>query len=207
MPRRRTAFADYLLPASLRAEDLLGRDGAPVGVRRCFSEKYEVARDRSKGKACFTLRTADGSPETASPFGNIEIEKCFSLKKDVLTVGYAITNRSGKRETLCFVPEINLSFAGEGEEYARFFACKPGEKDAPLDGVSGAIRGGTEGLKIQDLKNEVQINLSSVKPFSGCLALARSGELYQSSRIMPLFDLSLGSGETWCDEFSLKFSH
>ena len=57
------------------------------------------------------------------------------------------------------------------------------------------------------MKNEVQIQFNSAKPFDGCLAPARTGEHYQSSRILPLFDISLGGGETWLNEFSLRFSH
>jgi hypothetical protein len=66
---------------------------------------------------------------------------------------------------------------------------------------------GVDGLKIQDLKNEVQINFASAKAFDGCADSARMGEFYQSSRFMPLFALSLAGGETWANEFSLKFSH
>jgi hypothetical protein len=169
------------------------------GIRRCFTEKYEDSRERSRGTVCFTL------PEghAGLPFGNIEIAKCFSLKKDVLTVSYALTNRGGTAETFCFVPEINLSFAGEGEEFVRFLVCKGGVKDAP----PGEFIRAAEGLKIQDLKNEVQIQCVSAVIFDGCIQAARIGEHYQSNRIMPLFTLSLESGETWRNEFTLRFSH
>jgi hypothetical protein len=104
--------------------------------------------------------------------------------------------------------EINLSFSGEGEEYVRFFAAAPGAKDAPLaSGPGGAIISGAESLKMHDLKNEAKILLASTEPFDGCLTTARTGEQYQSSRIMPLFAVSLGSGETWRTEFTLRFSH
>ena len=205
---RRTAFADYLLPVKGNAEDILrvvlGPDPLPGGTRRCFTEPYEAAPGRAKGKICFTLPVAG----PAVPLGNIEIEKTVSLKKDTLTVSYSLTNRGDEDEPFRFIPEINLSFAGEGEEYVRFFRCQSGAKDSSLGhSPLGAFVSGAEGLKIQDMKNEVQINLGSAVPFTACLAPARIGDCYQSSRILPLFELSLKSGETWHNEFSLRFSH
>jgi hypothetical protein len=203
-PRRRSAFADYVLPAG--AEDPLRLASAPAALpdraRLCYTEKYVASGSRPKGKVCFTLPPA---PDGLCPFGNIEIEKCFALKKDLLAVSYSITNRGGESETFRFIPEINLSFAGEGEAFVRFFVCKSSAKDEPVSADSRIS--GAEGLKIQDLANEVQINLVSAKPFDGCLCTARMGERYQSSRILPLFELSLGSGERWTNEFGLRFSH
>jgi hypothetical protein len=203
--RRRTCFADYLLPAAAGLDDLQALTGSlSGGVRRCCTEKYDaVTGDRSKGKICFTLQATD----TALPLANIEIKKCFSLKKDLLTVSYTLTNSGREAAAFRFVPEINLSFAGEGEEFVRFFICKSGAKDAPLNETDGAPVNGAESVKIQDLKNEVQIKLSSAKPFDGRLAPVRAGEKYQSSRLLPLFTLSLESGGSWSNEFSLKFSH
>ncbi|MDR0584838.1 MAG: DUF1925 domain-containing protein [Treponema sp.] len=210
LPRRRTCFADYLLPAASDSDDLLraltGPAPLPEGVRLCFTEKYEAeAGYRSRGKICFTLQAA--ALPFGNPLGNIEIKKCFSLKKDLLTVGYTLTNGGGERAAFRFVPEINLSFAGEGEEFVRFFICKSGTKDTPLGETGGAPISGAEGLKIQDLKNEVQIKFASTKPFESRLAPSRAGDQYQSSRFLPLFDLSLESGGSWSNEFSLRFSH
>jgi hypothetical protein len=225
-PCRRTAFADYLLPADAGTEVLLGAAPPPAGVRRCCAEKYEAALDRAKGKVCFTLPAYPAEQAASVAFGTIELIKCFFLKKDVLAVSYAIANRGAESRHFRFVSEINLSFAGEGDDFVRFFACKTGLKDTPLSASQSASPSqeavsfqsavssdaivyihGAGGLKMQDLKNEVQINLTSAKPFDGCLASARIGEHYQSSRIMPLFELSLESGEIWSNEFYLKFSH
>jgi hypothetical protein len=199
---RRTAFADRLLPEVPESGD--SREAAPGGgARLCFNEQYEpLSYDRSKARICFGLPAL---PDPTLPFGNIGLEKCFFLKKDILTVHYSIVNRGRKTEAFRFVSEINLSFAGEGEEYVRLFVSNAGEM--LLDGASGAPINGATGLKIQDLKNETQINLGSTKPFNGSLSTARIGEQYQAHRIMPHFDLSLGSGETWTNEFSLRFSH
>jgi hypothetical protein len=208
-PLRRTAFADYLLPAAAGDASIFV-PGAfpPEGARRCCAEKYAAVPDRLKGKVCFTLQAAGEGDSGSSPLEAIEIEKCFLLKKDVLTVSYSLCNRGPAAGTFRFMSEINLSFSGEGEECVRFYTAAPGAKDTPLaSGPGGAIIRGAESLKMHDLKNEAKIQLSSTEPFDGCLTTALTGGEYQSSRIMPLFGISLESGETWRTEFTLRFSH
>ena len=200
---RRTCFADYLLPAAANPDDLPRETAGsflPEGARRCCDETYDAeAGDRSKGNICFTLKAA-----AALPLGNIEIKKRFSLKKDLLTVAYTLTNRGAESAAFRFTPEINLSFAGEGEAFVRFFSYKSGAKEA-LPGEAPIH--GADCLKMQDVQNEVQIKFASAKPFDGRLATSRAGGQYQSSRILPLFDLSLESGGSWSNEFTLRFSH
>jgi hypothetical protein len=171
----------------------------PADARLCFNEQFEAASQDRKGKSCFKLPALDNN----NPFANIEIVKCYSLKKDILTVTYMLKNSGGKPEKFCFLPEIDFSFAGEGEEFVRFFAVDGGGKDAL---VSSVLKN-NENLKILDIKNEAQILLNSSQPFSGCITTAKAGELYQATRIMPRFGISLESEETWTNEFSLKFSH
>jgi hypothetical protein len=194
---RRAAFADAILPPGTTAENMERK--MHEGGRLCFNEQFDAVSQDRNGKSCFKLPVA----EQGTPFAGIEIEKCYSLKKDVLTVAYVFKNSGEKREKFCFVPEIDFSFAGEGERYVRFFSCDSGGKDVP---VSSVLKD-TERLKIQDIRNEVQIMLSSTKAFSGCLAPARDNGMYQAARVLPLINLSMESGESWTCEFSLKFSH
>jgi hypothetical protein len=194
---RRTAFADAIFPSGATAEDMERKP--PGSSRLCFNEQYETVSQDRKGKFCFKLPQA----EQGAPYAGLEIVKCYSLKKDVLTVSYVLKNSGGKHEKFCFVPEIDLSFAGEGEEFVRFFSCASGGKDIPVS----SILKNTEKLKIHDIKNEVQIILASTKAFSGCLAYARDNGLYQAARVLPFIYLSMENGESWTCEFSLKFSH
>jgi hypothetical protein len=194
---RRAAFADAILPYGTTAENMERKFQA--GGRFCFNEQFEAVSQDRKGKSCFRLPAA----ERGTLFAGLEIEKCYSLKKDVLTTAYILKNSGEKREKFCFVPEIDLSFAGEGEEFVRFFSYDSNGKDVPLSYVLKD----SERLKIQDIKNETQIILASTKEFSGCLAQARDDGLYQATRILPLINLSMESGESWTCEFSLKFSH
>ncbi|MDR0444632.1 MAG: alpha-amylase [Treponema sp.] len=200
---RRAAFSDAILPPETKAQDIA--KGFPKGSRLCFNEQFEAVSQDRKGKSCFKLPAL----EKNTAFANIEIEKCYSLKRDILTVNYTLKNQGKKHEIFCFVPEIVFSFAGEGEEFARFFTSESGGKDTHVSGTMNAA----ESIKILDVKNEVQILLCSLKAFSGCLGLAyqttpaQTGGLYQANRILPLFSVSLESGQTWINEFSLKFSH
>jgi hypothetical protein len=203
---QRAAFADRLIPSGLSPQDML--EGRLKGIRFCGREQYELAElDRLHGKLCFRLPCRE-----TLPLGNIEIEKTWFLKKDTLSVSYVLTNRGKAKEQFQFSPAIDLSFPGEGEAFVRFFKIKSGAKDTPF---SEAAIQDAEGIKIQDLKNEVQIVLGSKKPFNACLvpvktpgaAAGKGPDLYQSTCIMPLQEAAIPPSETWTTEFILKFSH
>jgi hypothetical protein len=203
----RLAFADRLLPADVRLEDL--PCGPVAGARLCRGDRYEVLEtDKVHRKVTFSLPSTD--PAESQPFGAVAIEKSFSLKKDAVMVGYTLVNRGALTQAFQFAPEIDLSFPGEGECFTRFFACKSGARDAPL---AESVLRGADGLKVQDLKNEVQISLFSTRSFDGRVVSVRlpigttGAEQYQASCLMPVFALSLESGGTWNCEFTLKFSH
>jgi hypothetical protein len=201
---RRAAFSDRLIPPGLSPQDVFqGRLGA---ARLCGKEEYELTEmDRVHGKVHFRL-----PGEASLPFGQVEIKKSYFLKKDTLCAAYNLTNRGKKPESFQFAPEIDLSFPGEGETFVRFYQCKTGVKDAA---PAEAVVHDAEGLKIQDLKNEVQITLGAKKSFDCCIIPVKAAggaqgpELYQSTCIMPLQPVSLAPGESWETEFTLKFSH
>jgi hypothetical protein len=146
---------------------------------------------------------------SAEEFGNVEIEKLYQVKKDSIHVGYTISNRGTKPEAFMFAPLIDLALPGEGETFARFYTCKPGAADAP---VSGHLRE-ADCLKIHDIKNEVQITLSSGKPFDGHIAPVylsdsdKGEKFYQAYCVVPLFPLTLEADSSWETEFTLKFTH
>jgi hypothetical protein len=202
---RRAAFSDRLVPAGFSFPDIL--EGRSDGARFCGGEQYELAElDRLHGKVCFRLPCRAGFS-----FGQVEIEKSYFLKKDSLLVSYTLNNRGKEEEHFQFSPEIDLSFPGEGEIFTRFSKIKSGAKDAPFSET--AIQD-AEGIKIQDLKNEVQIVLGSKKPFTACIASVKAAgpagqgpALYQSTCVMPLQEVVIAPGGTWTTEFTLKFSH
>jgi hypothetical protein len=205
-PVKRAAFADSLLPPNTACGDLLKGPlpEAIPGERYCSVEHYATKElEKTKGKACFCLAAKEGLP-----FGNIGIEKVFSLKKDTLAVNYALCNHGEAEESFCFATEIDLSFPGEGDDFVRIYKSRAGAKEQQVK-ESEALN--TDALKIQDIKNEVLINISSTNAFDMCIKphRIRQGdvELYQSTAFIPIFAVTLKNGETWKNEFILKFAN
>jgi hypothetical protein len=201
----RLAFADRLLPSAIKLEKLnVGGDGID-GARICRNEYYEPG-DMDKVRRKLRLSSAAGS----APFGNIEIEKTYSLKKDSVCVAYSFVNRGTAAESFQLSPEIDLSLPGEGDAFTRFFACKTGQADGAL---AQPLLRDADGLKIHDLKNEVQITLSANRPFDAKISPVfvpdkETGEnLYQTLCVMPLIPLALEPGGKGEIEFTLRFSH
>ena len=194
---RRTSFADVIIPADTDIKDL--EKSYPKKSRFCFREQFEALSQDRKGKCCFRLPASDAGV----PFSSLEIQKCFSLKKDILTISYVVKNTGKQQVSFCLSSEINFSFAGNDEKFARFYTVDSSGKDVPAE----KFLDNAESLKILDVENEVQLQLASVKQFSGCLVPVFDGGLYQSNKIITLFPIALESAETWVNEFSLKFSH
>jgi hypothetical protein len=226
--RGRSAFADCFLPQGLSPEELSAFANSPGdsfeggsyrviserpafagSLRFCGNEKYELAElDRVRGKVRFRLpaekAAASAKGRLVSPFGQIEIEKCFSLKKDTLAVTYSLTNRGEAETAFQFAPHIDLSFPGGDDGFVRFFKCKTGSKDVPL---SENRTGDVESLKIQDLKNEVQMMLGSSDTFDLYIKPVGTGGICQSNCVIPAVPFSLGPGKSQNLEFTLKFLH
>jgi len=193
---RRAAFADVLLPFETKTDK--PEDIITDKSRLCFIEQYESIAQDKKGKSCFKLPALGD----AMPFGDIEINKCFFIKKETLTVSYNLKNTGKDTQKFKFSPIIYFSFANVTDEYVRFYAVDNNGKDTHLHNKFDAGN-----LKILDVKNEVQILIGSIRPFSGFLTPVFNNELYQATIILPVFSISIKSGEAWANEFSLKFSH
>jgi hypothetical protein len=220
-PERRAGFSDLIaglagspgVPAPLPGapgdpaalEDALASGGAEI--RRCYRERFQVGdMDKTRCRVVFVL------PEREpGPFGSIRMEKRYQLRKDTLTVAYTLSSRGEAEANFRFIPVLDLSFAGDGEDQQRVFAngaAIPAAARAPA-----ALRQ-AEALKFQDLENETVINLVSDKPFDGwiipCYCPAPPGpppESYQSTCVVPLYTVRLGPGESWTLNISLKFTH
>jgi hypothetical protein len=206
----RFAFADRLLPSALVLENL--KHGVVDGARICSKECYDFAEmDKVHRKLRLLLPFSEAaSLKETVPFRYIEIEKSYTLKKDAVCVGYSFFNRGTQAESFQFAPEIDLALPGESNAFTRFFSCKQAQTDEPLE--QPFLRG-VDGLKIHDLKNEVQITLTANRLFDGRISpvYIPDGEtgalLYQAFCIMPLFPLSLKPDEPCELELTLKFSH
>ena len=197
----RASFSDILLPSGAVFDTT---DDFPAETSRlCYNEFYEPVTQDKKGKSCFKLPAVSGGV----PFGSIEIVKCYSLKKDLLTVLYTLKN-TGIAQEFIFIPEIIFSFTGNNcessgiDEYARFYTSDEQGKDIQLDKSTGV-----NNIKIIDVQNEAQILITSSASFSCRLVPVIDSGFYQATRVLPAFKLSLKSDETWSNSFSLKFSH
>jgi len=193
---RKTAFADIIAPQDLEIDDSGFLDGK--NSRLCHNEQYEALSQDRKGKSCFKLSNAAEN----IPFNCMEIQKCFLLKKEAICVSYQLKNTGTECQKFRFVTKIDFSFAGIGDEYVRFYTIDKTGKDIHLESKFD-----TDNLKIHDLKNEVQIVLSSKNGFSGCLVPCCKNGIYQATGIFPGFQISLEPNESWTNEFTLKFSH
>jgi hypothetical protein len=205
--RFRTGFADFLAPPNFPPKALAANPPAFPG-RCCVLERYEVLEtDKAHKKARFRL-----SPNTDLPLGSVEIEKTYCLKKDSLLVRYILTNRGGKELRFTFIPRLDLSFPGEGENYQR--VLKPGsEAKSALPKAEGTIPD-TSGVEFRDLKNEVILTLESDRNFDAYIAPTRvpcriHGKvvpLYQSTCVLPVTALVLEAETSWKTEYRLKLS-
>jgi hypothetical protein len=198
--RRRTAFADYLVPAAFTSGD--AREGRFYGARFCGGECFEpLEMDRVHGKVRFRL-----PPNPGVPYGNMEMEKSYCLRKGVLSVSYSLINRGEGEERFLFIPGIDLSFSGDGDAYFRILKGAPGIRG------DETVLSGAAGLKFRDLKNEVTIDLCSDKSFDTWLIPIKTPDRpgdgnwdhYQSTWILPHKPVLLKAGEVFEMDFTLE---
>jgi hypothetical protein len=208
---RLSGFSDLILPASCGEGNLDGlmKTLAGPGIRRCAGERFQVGdMDKVRCKANFILPEKD-----QGPFRSIRVEKGYQLRKDTLIVNYKLRNSGEGEENFCFVPVVELSFPGDGEEYQRISGGGAGISPVPPEGAGIS---GVKSLKFHDIKNETILTLEADKGFDGRIVPvycqipgkghAPRREAYQSTRIIPLFPARLPAGESWKLTLSLKFT-
>jgi hypothetical protein len=213
-----SGFVDYLGPPDLSLDawaDALAdaRAGAPAAGRTAFpgrfcgGESYVVQDvDKTREKVSFRLPA-----NSTLPFGSIEIEKTYYLKRDILTVHYRFVNRGAGTLSFSFVSRLDLAFSGEGEGCQRILKLGA---DTNLGGAEGEIRD-TGGIELRDLKNEVSLSLSSDQNFDvrilplkiSCPIYGEEQWLYQATSVIPVKKVFLESGASLETEYRLKLSH
>jgi hypothetical protein len=203
---RRSAFMDRLVSPDIALKDVLAGDFG--SFRCCAGENYELlSMHRVKLEASFRL------PPGKGPYGSIEIEKAYRLKKDLFSVDYTLTNTGEHTENFVFIPSVDLSLPGEDTKLQRIYALRQGVKEA-VSLEAGEIQG-ADSLEIQDLKNEVVIYLGSESACDYWLFPVRtrrriSGTLqdcYQSSCFMPRKPVTLEGGASYKAQFTLRIHH
>jgi hypothetical protein len=197
---RRCAFMDWLLPGDfvpVIRDETFG--GFPKESRFCGNDEYTASGvDRQKLKAAFVL-----FPQKGIPFGSIEIQKTYRLEKNLLYLSYVLHNRGDDRIVLCFIPQFDLSFAGEGEQL--LFRRSQGEEEVP-PGKSGSVKRLTA-LEERGTKNGASLSLNFELPCDLSYFPVRSAEgMYQSSCFLPVFQLFLNPGGQWDNQITLTVS-
>ncbi|MCL2277589.1 MAG: hypothetical protein FWC21_06790 [Treponema sp.] len=200
---RRLSFADILTTSEVKLTpsikpsliDDLYLDKNKT--RFCYKSHYEPLAQDKKGKSCFKL--AASKDET---LGCLEINKCYSFKKEMLTVSYIISSTDNNTVKFNFIPKINFSFAGAADEHVRFYAADSNGNDTAIENKFRA-----NNLNFHDVINETRVTLTCAKTFYGFLNHIFNGDFYQTTQILPVFELTLNKGESWTNDLSLKFAH
>jgi hypothetical protein len=209
---RRTAFADHLTPIEYSFKDI--RAARFEGTRFCEEENYElVDMDRSNGTACFHLPSRTPATGEGLYLDRIEIEKQYLLKQDTLRVSYALINQGNTPVSFKFIPRIDLSFSGDGEELLKVFRSHAQESEPAIR--EGAEINNIRGIDFRDLKNELTLSLTADRDFDGWILPIRTQlkirdtvtSQYQSTCFMPVLALNLAPEEKWETEFKLNISH
>ncbi|MCL2231460.1 MAG: DUF1926 domain-containing protein [Treponema sp.] len=199
---RRRAFVDWLAPAGTLADDA-GPRGIPSGVF-CGSQEYDVSEtDRVRRRLGFRL-----PPRAGALLGEIEIEKTWYMKKNSIALEYVLKNSETRHVSFVFCPQMDFSFAGEGEAFLRVLAQREGGKEGAAFDDAVTIKS-TKALEFQDLKNETLITLEASRSFDARIFHVRAGsfrEEYQSTCIMPFFSVSLEGEKSWKMTVSLRIS-
>ncbi|MDR0723521.1 MAG: DUF1925 domain-containing protein [Treponema sp.] len=217
---RRTGFADYLVAPELTFQDAL--EGVLQGPearfthRYCGGEPFElVSMDKEHEQVHFRLPVHPGLP-----YGNIELEKRYQIRKDTLKVTYVLINRGTETETGRLIPSLDLSFPGEGELFVRLVKLQAAqstvtptheEPETSSFALEGTITDAA-GITLEDLKNEVFITLRSDLNFDAWIMPIRTScriqgalhRMYQSTCIMPIRPFLLEPGDCLATEFSLR---
>jgi hypothetical protein len=189
---RRCAFADWLVPG--------GKDIS--GGRFLGGEDFEAGEiDRVRKSVRFRLPAKGGLP-----CGEIETEKIWKLKKNLISLTYTLKNTGKNAEAFSLVPVIDLSFPGEGESFVRILAVKGNAKEGVASGREVLVEGAAS-LEFRDIKNEALISLESGGNFDARIFPVRNGSgEYQSTCVMPLLPVSLEPGKSREIAFSLRIS-
>ncbi len=203
---RRSAFVDHLLAPDISVSDF--RDNRLKNSRTCALERYEDQKlDRVHHELVLRCPQNPGAS-----FGSIEIQKTFTMKKNVLTVSYVLSNRGVDPVRFNFAPEINLSFASEGLDGHSLELVHSGSR-SPQNLVAGELRGLDE-LLFHDTVNGSSICLKSAGPFDAfllpletrCVIEGALVSAYQGTCVVPIRPVVLAPDESWETNFSLKIT-
>jgi len=166
----------------------------PDNCRFCGDEEYRLlSADRVKLKASFSL-----SPRKGIPFGFIEIQKTYSLEKNMLNLAYKLTNTGDEKTVLCFIPRFDLALAG-GE---LIFRKSQGEEERSADKTSAKRR--VVSFEESSSKHGAAVGVGFQTPCD--LYYADLEEFFQTWTFLPLFQVFLNPGDSWENRITVSIS-
>ena len=203
----RKAFLDHFFSTGASLADF--QSGRLVESGDFLSSPYEMAELNRALPELLMRRdgmiTLDGAPRP------LRVEKRFVFRPRSIDVYYRVTSPGPADLTATFGVEINVSLAARSAENGRLFLL---DEDRKTEISSDAAEiDGVQGLLVHDVRNEVSVTLSSVRAFR-CWSVPletrsgagdREGREFQSHCFVPLWDVTLASGETWENHLSVGF--
>ncbi|MGA2974869.1 MAG: alpha-amylase/4-alpha-glucanotransferase domain-containing protein [Spirochaetia bacterium] len=141
----------------------------------------------------------------------VRIEKRFVFRPRSIDVYYRVTNQGEHDVAARLGVEINVSLAARSADSGRLFLLDEDRKKEI--GTDTAEIDGVQGLLVRDVRNEVSVTLSSALAFrfwnmpveTPAQAPGSGRKEFQSHCFVPLWDLSLRTGETWENHISVGF--
>jgi hypothetical protein len=143
----------------------------------------------------------------------IEINKTYTVRKNIVTVSYVLKNTGTKPERFNFAVEIDLSLSGDEPGKQQITSVSSSASDSIS--LSLGRLADLDELRLDDLRLEVPISLTSSAPFdawilpirTSCCMDGRMYDCYQSTCLMPVRPVILTPGETWETQYLLHFGH
>jgi hypothetical protein len=139
--------------------------------------------------------TRDGQVRIKRRSNPLTLSKCYTFKENGIELGITIRNRGTGEVELWYGLELNLSLAGYEQATVRL---QEHEEEAPL-GTEAADLGQTQGVRLHDSANGVQIAFGANREFAlwslPVFTVGHAGDslekTYQCSCLLPQWQLSL----------------
>jgi hypothetical protein len=201
------AFIDHFFPTDCVVGDLAA--GSLPDAGDFFSGQYELIElNRALPEL---LMRRDGVVDSTGATHPVRVEKRFIFRPRSIDVYYSVTNLDASDLAARLGVEINVSLAARSADSGRLFLLDEDRKKeigsdlAEIDDV--------QGLLVRDVRNEVSVTLSSARSFRFWnMPIETRSRLpgdakpeFQSYCFIPLWNISLKTGETWENHMSVGF--
>lgn len=204
----RKAFVDHFFSTKERIESFANMKyselgdflNLPYAVKECRKDSLDL-RFSAHGRV-----TVGGKPHPLC------LEKRFRLKRASVIVDYTLKNTGKETLTLCFAPEINLSFSDNVDSCLGMSVQKAAGKLKEID-LGRRSEAGATGFQAKDKTNGVTVQgewgrESSlwVLPVEAAWFDREGPHLgYESTCFLPVWDLSLPPENDWTISIQLAF--